>query len=314
MLHRCSRGGVLIVAVVATLLLVACGGRTRRPIDPQTIYVSIAPLKGLAERIVGDDFPIEVLVPAGASPETFEPTPRQLIAVNECRWLFAVGLIDFETALLQKIERQDKVVALHTGIELIAGSCSHGHTTETHNHEAEHAHSEHAHEHKHGGHAHAHGIDPHIWTSPRALQQIAANLYATIQAAYPDSVRYAENYAALQSELQRLDHEVAATLAASEVRSFVIYHPALTYYARDYGLRQTAIEQEGKEPSPRHLAELIDAARREGVRTILYQRQFPRSSVEAVAEDMAAEPVEFDPLAEDICAVIRQVTQKIAAR
>lgn len=279
---------------VAALLLTACGSRPE-PIDPQTIYVSIAPLKGLTERIVGDDFPIEVLVPAGASPETFEPTPRQLIAVNECRWLFAVGLIDFEQALLQRIERQEKIVPLHEGIELIAGSCSHAH--------------DHSHDH---AHHHAHGIDPHIWTSPRALQQMAANLYAAIGAAYPDSVRYATNYAALQADLQELDREVAARWAATERREFVIYHPALTYYARDYGLTQTAIEQEGKEPSPRHLSALIRRARAAGIRTILYQRQFPRSSVEAVAADMEAEAVAFDPLAENVDEVIRYITLKIS--
>lgn len=279
--------------LAATLLVAACGGKERRAIDPDTIYVTIAPLKGLTERIVGDDFPIEVLVPAGASPETFEPTPRQLIAVNESRWLFAVGLIDFEQALLQRIERQEKIVSLHNGIELIEGSCAH--------HHAHHAH-------------HAHGIDPHIWTSPRALQQMAANLYEAIRTAYPDSVRYATNYADLQADLQRLDADVTTALSIADVREFVVYHPALTYYARDYGLHQRAIEQEGKEPSARHLAELIASARAQGIRTILYQRQFPRSSVEAIAADMEAEAVEFDPLAEDICAEIRRITQKITQR
>lgn len=279
--------------LAATLLVAACGGKERRAIDPDTIYVTIAPLKGLTERIVGDDFPIEVLVPAGASPETFEPTPRQLIAVNESRWLFAVGLIDFEQALLQRIERQEKIVSLHNGIELIEGSCAHHHTHHAH---------------------HAHGIDPHIWTSPRALQQMAANLYEAIRTAYPDSVRYVTNYAALQADLQRLDADVTTALSTADVREFVVYHPALTYYARDYGLHQRAIEQEGKEPSARHLAELIASARAQGIRTILYQRQFPRSSVEAIAADMEAEAVEFDPLAEDICAEIRRITQKITQR
>ncbi len=278
--------------LVAALLFAGCGG-TKKTADPQTIYVSIAPLKGLVERIVGDDFPIEMLVPAGASPETFEPTPRQLIAVNECRWLFAVGLIDFENALLQRIERQEKIIPLHHGIELIEGHCAHHH----------------GHVHDHG---HAHGVDPHIWTSPRALKQMAENLFEVICAAYPDSVRYARNYAALQTDLQALDDEVAACWDAAAKRTFIVYHPALTYYARDYGLHQLAVEQEGKEPSARHLAELIRKARAEEVRVILYQRQFPRSSVEAVAEDMAAEAVEFDPLSENIEEVIRLITVKIS--
>lgn len=269
------------------LLLLLGGCHHKQPIALDTIVVSIAPLKGLVEAIVEEDFPIEVLVPAGASPETFEPTPRQYIAINEATRIFHTGLIDFEQQLLAKIEQPQKSVDLSHGIELLAGSCSHAH---------------------HHGHHHAHGVDPHIWTSPRALQQMAATIYEAIHADHPDSVRYTQNYAALQEHLAALDQRTAARIAASGVRSFIVYHPALTYYARDYGLIQQAIEQEGKEPSARQLAALIRQARAEGVRTILYQRQFPRSSVETLAADIEAVACEFDPLAEDMVAQIDSIT------
>lgn len=262
--------------------------RDERPL----IYVSIAPLKGLVERIVGDDFAVEVLVPAGASPETFEPTPRQLVALRQSQWLFAVGLIDFEQSLLEKLGNQAYIVPLHEGIELIAGTCSHHHE----------------------GHHHAHGIDPHIWTSPRALAAMAEQMHRTIQAAYPDSVQYNTQHARLQEDIAALDRRTEAALAATEVEEFLIYHPALTYYARDYGLHQTAIEEEGKEPSARRLGELIRRARTAGLRTILYQRQFPRSTVETIAADMGAEAVEFDPLAEDIISEIDRITTLITRK
>lgn len=285
---------MLRTPLLLLLLFVAFTGcqrpapRDERPL----IYVSIAPLKGLVERIVGDDFAVEVLVPAGASPETFEPTPRQLVALRQSQWLFAVGLIDFEQSLLEKIGNQAHIVPLHEGIELIAGSCSHHHE----------------------GHHHAHGIDPHIWTSPRALTAMAEQMHRTIQAAYPDSVQYNTQYARLQEDITALDRRTEAALAAAEVEEFLIYHPALTYYARDYGLRQTAIEEEGKEPSARRLGELIRRARTAGLRTILYQRQFPRSTVETIAADMGAEAVEFDPLAEDIISEIDRITTLITRK
>lgn len=282
---------LLLLSLLAVSGLSGC--QTSEPRDERPlIYVSIAPLKGLVERIVGDDFAIEVLVPAGASPETFEPTPRQLVALNRAQWLFAVGLIDFERSLLEKIGDQAAIVPLHEGVELIAGSCSHHHE----------------------GHHHAHGIDPHIWTSPRALATMADQIHRTIQAAYPDSLHYNTQHARLQEDIARLDCRTAAALAAAEVSEFLIYHPALTYYARDYGVRQTAIEEEGKEPSARRLGELIRHARTAGISTILYQRQFPRSSVEAVASDMEAEAVEFDPLAEDILGEIDRITTLITRK
>ena len=278
---------------ITLLIAILCGGCTsRRPADGEPLYVSILPLRSLVQGIVGDDFDIDVLLPVGASPETFEPTPRQFVGLNKARMVFNVGLIDFETMLLAKIEDQAKVVNLSRGIELIAGTCSHG----SH------------------GHTHTHGIDPHVWTSPRALQKMAENAYEAIREAYPDSVKYETNYRLLQQELKALDERTAARIAASDVEYFIIYHPALTYYARDYGLRQIAIEADGKEPSAKQLTQLIRQAREDGVRRILYQSQFPASAVEVIARDIDAEYAEVDPLREDVIANIEEITGIITRR
>ena len=329
--------------LVLKLLVCACIGSLcscAQPAQPEeeTLYVSILPLKSIVGGIVGDDFDVRVLVPAGARPETFEPTPRQSGDLNRARLIFNVGLIDFETTLLGKIEARDKVVDLSRGIDLIAGSCSHAHgkvaradephaaamseeqqTAGSHaaatpgerqlagSHAATPAPQAH-------GHSHAHGIDPHIWTSPRALQRMAANAYEAIHALWPDSVKYTENHARLQEQLAALDARTAGKIAASGVRYFIIYHPALTYYARDYGLQQVAIEDDGKEPSARALARLIEQARRDSVRTIFYQSQFPASTVEVIARDIEAQSVAIDPLKEDVIANIDSLTDLIVAQ
>lgn len=272
------------------LLLAFAGACTPRPqADERTLYVSILPLRSLVGGIVGDDFTIDVLVPPGASPETFEPTARQFAGLNNARMIFNVGLIDFETTLLAKVDAKEKIVDLSRGIDLIAGSCSHASHGETH----------------------AHGVDPHVWTSPRALLKMAENAYGAIRAAYPDSVKYQANYERLRQELQALDERTAEQLAASNVAYFIVYHPALTYYARDYGVRQVAIEADGKEPSAKQLTQLIRQAREDGVRRILYQSQFPASTVEVIARDIDAECVEFDPLREDVIANIGEITDLI---
>ena len=276
---------------IIVLMLAACAS-SQPTTDSQTIYVSIAPLRSLVEAITAEDFPIEVLVPAGASPETFEPTPKQYIALNESQWIFSTGLIEFETTLLGKISARDKVIDLSRGIELIAGTCSH----------------------HHHGHTHVHGVDPHTWTSPRALKRMSQTIYETIHNEYPDSTRYTQNFNRLQERLEFLDRAIEEQITASGVEQFIVYHPALTYYARDYGLRQISIEEEGKEPSAKRLAELIRTARAEGIRTVLVQRQFPRSSVEAVADDMEAEVVEFDPLAENVIENIAHITDLITRK
>ena len=280
-----------LIYIAALLLAVGCTTPPPQPAEP-TIYVSIAPLRSLVEAITEQDFPIEVLVPAGASPENFELTPKQYIALNEAQWIFSTGLITFETTLLHKFPEGARIIDLSRGIEPIAGTCSH----------------------HHHGHAHAHGVDPHTWTSPRALQLMSRTIYEAIHDEHPDSVRYSQNFNRLQERLEALDRAIEAQITASGVEQFIVYHPALTYYARDYGLRQISIEEEGKEPSAKRLAELIRTARAEGIRTVLVQRQFPRSSVEAVADDMEAEVVEFDPLAENVIENIAHITNLITRK
>lgn len=207
-----------------SLFATGCTSSTRQT-DKERLYVSILPLRSIIEQIVGDDFKVDVLVPAGASPESFEPTPRQYVALNRSKLVFNVGLIDFEQNLLRDFPDREKLVNLSRGIRLLEGSCAHGHTHEPT-------------EKARASEGHAHGIDPHIWTSPRALKQMAANAYDALRTSFPDSVRYTENYEKLLVRLDSLDTACAEALRQADVHTIVIYHPALTYYAADYGLEQ----------------------------------------------------------------------------
>lgn len=286
---------VILLAVM--VLFSACAQKPQK--TQETFYVSILPLRGLVHEIVGNDLPIEVLVPAGASPETFEPTPQQFVALNQARLIFNVGLLDFENGLIGKIANQQKVIDLHKGIKLLTETCSHTEYCKSNGCDTNH---------------HAHGIDPHIWTSPKALQCMAKNAYDAIRRIYPDSTKYEANYRKLHAKLVDLDNRTARRIEESGIRMFVIYHPALTYFARDYGLQQIAIEDEGKEPSARHLARLIEQARAQKIRNIFYQSQFPASTVEIIAHDIGATAVRIDPLREDAIANIEEITCLITAR
>lgn len=285
------------------LSVVACVSCNSGPeTDEESLYVSILPLRNLVEEIVGSDFDVKVLVPAGASPESFEPTPRQFVELNRARMIFSVGLIDFEKSLLGKIDEHDKVINLSRGIDLIEGSCSHAATVPNGKAAAEAGTS---------SHNHAHGVDPHIWTSPKALQTMANNAYEAIHKAFPDSVKYRENYMQLLRRLEELDSRVHDKIKRSGIEYFIVYHPALTYYARDYGIRQVAIESDGKDPSARRLTEIIRNARKDGVRKIFYQNQFPESVVEIIARDIQARYIEIDPLDEQVIANIDRITDLI---
>lgn len=281
--------------IALTTLLSAC--RTERTAEQAEMMVTIAPLKYIVEQITADDFHIEVLVPAGTSPETFDPTPRQIVDINKAKLLFSTGLIEFEQNILSRLGNQSKVISLSRGIELIEGSHSHGDHAEEHQAE--------------GGHSHHHGTDPHIWTSPRELKTMARNAYEAIIEQYPDSVKYTAAYNDLATQLETLDQMCQDMCQASSAKAFVIYHPALTYFARAYGMEQIAVEADGKEPSARHIATLIEEAQAKGVQCLLYQSQFPRSVVDVIADDMGVEAQEIDPLKENVVENIASITRLI---
>jgi zinc transport system substrate-binding protein len=275
------------------VLVASCVNRV--PVDDDTLMVSIEPLRYIIEEITGDDFEVAVLVPQGASPETYEPTPLQIKAAEDAELVFSTGLIDFENSLLEHLPSPELFVDLSAGITLIA------------------AEEEPVDGHKHSDRTHG-GIDPHIWVAPKALMRMAATAYGRIHELYPDSVSYTVNYTRLTERLNALDKEVAGMISASLVRSFAIFHPGLTYYARDYGLQQIAIESDGKEPSAGGLADMIVLARAGDVSTVLYQSEFPRQIVEVVATEIGAEPAEIDLLGYDIVGNILKITELITEK
>ena len=251
------------------------------------IYVTINPLRSIAEELTCGDFEVEVLVPRGASPETFEPSAQQIAALNNANLVFKVGLIDFEQSMMANINNKQRVIDLSQGIEPLKGCCSHGH--------------------KH----HTHGIDPHIWCAPRTLTTMVKNMHAALKERYTDSTKYDIAAEAILSRLSNLDKECAENIESSGVQSIMIYHPAYTYLARDYGIEQIAIEQEGKEPTPKQLRTLIDKARSQNIGIIFHQPQYNANKLSAIATESGAEIVVTDPLADDIVAEIERLIKLV---
>ena len=278
----------ITILLISILLLVGCS--TKTDVDRKTIFVTITPMQSLIEEITMGDFDVEVIVPKGASPETFEPTPKQVTSFSDAEFIFSTGLIDFEQSLIKRIDGKAELVNLSKDIELIAGSCSCG------------------------NHHHKHGIDPHIWTSPRALRTMVTNAHDAIIAHYPDSVKYTEATERLLERIAELDNYCATRIEAAGVDAIMIYHPAYTYFARDYGIEQIAIENDGKEPSLRQTTALIERAKEHNIKSILRQPQYSEDKVRAIATDAGAEIITTDPLSEDILGEIKRVTEIICSR
>lgn len=273
---------IAILFTLATLLL-GCNNIDHNE-NKKTIYVTISPLKSIVEHITCGDYNVEVIVPDGASPETYEPTAKQLTAFSSAEQIYAIGLINFELSLIEHISDTERITNLSNGIELMEGSCSHGH------------------------HHHSHGVDPHIWTSPRALKTMVEAIRSTTMRMHPDSTKYSAAADKLINDIESLDNLCNNMISSADIKAIMIYHPAYTYYARDYGINQIAIEHDGKEPSPKQLTSLVEQAREYNIQTIFIQPQYSKDKITPIANECGAQVVETNPLSTDILAEIERIT------
>jgi len=272
----------LLLFLWAILLVHSCRTEIESG-DKPVISVSILPQQYFIEQLAGNLVEVNVMIPPGASPATFEPTVVQLGKLDRSSVYMRIGYIGFEQSWMDKIRTVNpsmKLVDLSEGIEVIQES-----TRQIAN-EAD----------DHHGHRH-HGPDPHIWMSTTNGGIIARNIHEELLLLLPAEKDYLQaRYDQFRLYLDSLHTEITGKLEHLENRSFMIYHPALTYYARDYRLEQLALEIEGKSPSPAHLKEMTDLARENHISKILIQSQFDRNNAKILARETGAEIIQFDPL------------------
>lgn len=258
--------------------------------DKEVIAVSILPQKYFVEQVAGQTYDVHVMVPPGASPETFDPTPRELVKISDAVAYFKIGHIEFEKGWDEKIKSINselKFYDLSLGIELISG--------EDHDH----------------GHHHQ-GVDPHVWMSVRNAGQISKNILVALKELNPEeAATYELNYNRFMSRLDSLDHWIQSQLSEREHDVFLIFHPALTYYARDYGLEQESLEYEGKQPTPQHFRNITEMAREHQINQVFIQKQFDIENAQMLAKEIGAEIVEIDPLSDDWEGEVIAITKKL---
>ncbi len=254
--------------------------------------VTIEPQRFFLEQIVGDRFTVNTLVPPGGSPETYQPPPSVMMDLGKSERYFQVGGLGFEEAWsrrLKEINPDVTVVNCSERIDLMEGDGHHHDEMEGHGHH-------HGDKEEHS--SHHEGLDPHVWTSPRTMKPFTRHMVEEVIAIDPrNEAQYRANYEQLMQLIERVDSTVQSLLKDLPSRSFIIYHPALGYFARDYDLHQFSIEFEGKHPSPSQLKELVDIARREKVNTVFVQKGFDRKNAEVIASEIGAELFVIDPLA-----------------
>lgn len=244
-----------------------------------TITVTLEPLRYFTEAIAGDQYQVVSMVPKGSSPETYDPTPQQLVALNKSQAYFRIGHIGFEQTWMDRLASnspQLKFYDTSEGIDLIRTAG-----------------------HQHGDHYHAGGVEPHVWNSANNAIILAENIYkALCELDASHQSYYKERLDSLKQTIQQTDQTIRKLLQKAD-RTFLIYHPALSYFARDYDLKQVSIEEEGKEPSPAQLKTLIETCRKENIHVIFVQQEFDIRNARLIADELGVTIIPINPLSYD---------------
>lgn len=284
-----------LVSIIALLLMVAasCGGGAAP--GSRRLTVSIEPQRYLLESIAGPRWQVSTLLEKGSDPENFDPTVMQLRDVASSQAYFSVGTMEFESAVAGRVAADNsgvKIVDTSRGINKLQGT--------------------HTHENADGStHTHA-AADPHIWSSlPNALQMASNMLDALIELDPEGEDYYRVRYDSLAARLTAAHKSIAAGIAASPRRQFLIWHPSLSYFARDYGLEQIALGADNRELTPVALKQNIDRARRADSIVMFIQPDYDYNRSAEVARQAGARTVEINLLDYDLPGQLTSIAQEI---
>ena len=266
-----------VVLMVTAGTLFSCSSAKND--NANKITVSIEPLRYLTEQIVGDRFEVVTMVPKGSSPETYEPTARQMADLSESILYIKVGELGFERTWMPRLTSNAPHITVVNSSE---GITSHI------------------------------GDDPHSWMSARNAIIMAHNIYEAVKRIdVKDSVFFRQRLDSLCNVIHATDKYIKQTTAKALCKSFIIYHPALTYFASDYGLEQLALEEHGREPSAAELEQIISTARAKGVKTMFVQREFANRNVDIITNTIGARKVEINPLGYDWNKEMRRIAAEM---
>ena len=260
------------------------------------VAVSVAPQAWFVDRIAAGQVSVQVMVPSGGNPEEYDPSPSDIARLEESDLFIYTGTLPFEERWISRISGGR--TALVNLSEKLPRALLH---------------PESGNESSHDSHGHA-GGDPHFWSSFDGGRALARATFEELSLILPqDSSGMRIRLDSLITEIDHLEHRSRELLKGSPTtHAFLIYHPSLTAYAKEMGLRQIVVQEEGKEPSPGHLASVLDEARRLGVRVVLVQEEFNPSGARALAGEIGAKTVSINPYDYDWASQISRIAEALS--
>lgn len=286
------RRSVLLLATIPALLLSACGSDDTAGSSTggsPTIVATHSVLGAVVSDLVGDSAEVRVLIPNGVDPHEWEPSAKDVEAINQAALVVANGL-NLEEGLESILDAAESPVFYATDHVQVLEIGDAGHDDHAHEGEAKPADDHSADEHAgdtHDDHAHD-GGDPHFWTDPLAVAEMVEHLSEELTTLGLDVAERAET---LIADLTALDVEVQELLSVIPVedRVMITGHVSMAYFAAhyDFELIGSIVPSlsTSAEATAANLTELKEAIEAEGVSVIFAELGAPDDVVEALANE-----------------------------
>lgn len=283
---------LFVTSVLLLLSLSACqASNTETTASPNssetgtkiTVAVGIVPEASFVEAVAGDLVNVVTMVPAGNSPANYQPTTSEMQALSDAQIYFTLQMPTEQANILPKVSNFNediKIVDLRKAISkeypLLNTDGEDIKTTENES------------------------VDPHVWLSPKNAIVMVQTIADELSEIDPDNKDvYQTNASNYVAKLNALDSEIKETVSTLSNKSFVIYHAAYGYFARDYDLKMYAIEIGGKQATAADLQNVIDYAKSNNIKHVFYQEEFDDSQATTIAEEIGGSVAKAAPLSAD---------------
>lgn len=272
MRRRYGRLGLLALTAVA-LLLGGCSSGVRRP-GKLRVVATYSVLGDLVKNVAGDNAEVTTLVGPDGDAHTFEPTPKDGVALADAAVIFENG-VNFET-WLDKLHKSSKSrakrVVVTEGLQLREGECHHAHKP---------------------GEKHEHEDDPHVWHDVKnAIHMVGVIRDALAEADPPNADKYKANAEKYLDRLKALDAWVVEKVATlpKQSRKLVTSHDTFGYFAERYGFdvvgtMLASVSTEASDPSPATFAKLVGSVKAAKVPAIFAENVHNPKLMERLAKE-----------------------------
>jgi zinc transport system substrate-binding protein len=244
------------------------------------VVTTLFPLYDFSRNIGGEKAHVALLLPPGIEPHSFDPKPRDILAINEADLFVFTGsfMEPWANSLIKGIQGKRLVVVDSSKDATLLPEIPGGEDEREDHHNAPN---------------HGEPIDPHIWLDLSNAQKMIDNILAGFVERDPQNRRfYEKNAADYKARLQGLDEQFRKGLNACETRLFVHGgHYAFNYLARRYNLTYVSVYgfSPNAEPSPRHIADIIRTMRQHKTTHVFYEELIQPRVAETIAKETGAE-------------------------